>query len=64
MAHPPFRANQQKNEAKGGGKQSPPPPLPLHFAKTLDYLIKEWQALKHLIKRQTLVLENKINFCM
>lgn len=32
---------------------------PLNFAKSLDYLIKEWQALEHLIKRQTLVLENK-----
>lgn len=47
MAHPFFRANQQKNEAKQKAKHPP-----LNFAK---YLIKEWQALEDLIKRQTLV---------
>lgn len=50
MAHPLFRANQQKNEAKRKAKHSP-----LNSAKSLDYLIKEWQALEQLIKRQTLV---------
>lgn len=50
MAHPLFRANQQKNEAKRKAKHPP-----LNSAKSLDYLIKEWQALEHLIKRHTLV---------
>lgn len=54
MAHPLFRANQQKNEAMRKAKHPP-----LNFAKSLDYLIKEWQALEHLMKMQTLVLENK-----
>lgn len=33
---------------------------PLNSAKSLDYLIKEWQALENLIKTQTFVWENRI----
>lgn len=37
-------------------------PLLFNVAKPVDYLIKEWQALEQLIKRQKLVGENK-NMC-
>lgn len=40
MAHPLFGANQHKNEAK---RKTEHPPF--NFAKSPDYLIKEWQAL-------------------
>lgn len=68
MAHPLFWANQQKTEAKWNANAAPPTisphihthyPLIFNVAKPVDYLIKEWQALEQLIKRQKLVGENK-----
>lgn len=54
MAHPLFRANQQKTEAKRNAK-----PPPLNFGKSLDYLIKEWQALEELIKMTEISLRKQ-----
>lgn len=61
MAHPLFRANQQKNEAKRKAKYPP-----LNFAKSLDYLIKEWQALETSDQKTDISLrkQNSLAFCM
>lgn len=56
MAHPPFRANQQKNKSKRNIRHTC-----FKIAKYVDYLIKEGLFLEQLIKKTDICLR-KQNF--